>query len=110
MAIHHASSGELIDIRPLNDRLKTTATTALFKSTHLEVSRTVLRAGKEVPPHAVVGEMTVQCLEGRVELVAAGTTQSMRAGDLICLAGGETHSLKAIEDSSVLITMLLHGA
>jgi len=110
MAIHHASSGELIDIRPLNDALKTTPTTVLFKSSHLEVSRTVLRAGKEVPPHEVVGEMTVQCLEGRVELAAAGTTQSMRAGDLVCLAGGETHSLRAIEDSSVLITMLLHGA
>jgi quercetin dioxygenase-like cupin family protein len=66
MAIHHASSGELIDIRPLNDKLKTTPTTALFKSRHLEVSRTVLRAGKDVPPHDVAGEMTVQCLEGRV--------------------------------------------
>jgi quercetin dioxygenase-like cupin family protein len=54
--------------------------------------------------------MTIQCLEGQVELVAAGTTQSMRAGDLVCLAGGEPHSLKAIEDCSVLITMLLHGA
>jgi quercetin dioxygenase-like cupin family protein len=110
MAIHHASSGELIDIRPLNDALKTTPKTASFKSSHLEVSRTVLRAGKDVPPHEVVGEMTVQCLEGWVELAAAGTTQLMRAGDLICLAGGETHALKAIEDSSVLITMLLHGA
>jgi quercetin dioxygenase-like cupin family protein len=110
MAIHHASSGELIDIRPLNDRLKTTTTTALFKSGHLEVARTVLRAGQDVPAHHVTGEMMVQCLEGRVELSAAGTTKSTRAGDLICLAGGETHSLKAIEDSSVLITMLLHGA
>ena len=110
MAIHHASSGELIDIRPLNDKLKTTPTSALFKSDHLEVSRAVLRAGKDVPPHDVVGEMTVQCLEGRVELAAAGAKQLMRAGDLICLAGGETHSLKAMEDSSVLITMLLHGA
>lgn len=110
MAIHHASSGEMIDIRPLNDKLKSTPTTALFKSSHLEVSRTVLSAGKEVPPHDVIGEMTVQCLEGRIELTAAGTKQLMRAGDLICLAGGETHSLKAIEDASVLITMLLHGA
>ena len=110
MAIHHASSGELIDIRPLNDKLESTPTTALFKSSHLEVSRTVLRAGKDVPPHDVMGEMTVQCLEGRVELVTADATQSMRAGDLICLAGGETHSLKAVEDSSVLITMLLRGA
>jgi quercetin dioxygenase-like cupin family protein len=110
MAIHHATSGESIDIRPLNDALKTTPTMALYKSSHLEVSRTVLRAGKKVPPHEVRGEMTIQCLEGQVELVAAGTTQSMRAGDLVCLAGGAPHSLKAIEDSSVLITMLLHGA
>jgi quercetin dioxygenase-like cupin family protein len=109
LAIRCASSGELIDIRPLNNKLKTTPTTALFKSSHLEFSRTELRAGKDVPPHDAVGEMTVQCLEGRVELEIAGTTQSMRAGDLICLAGGETHSLKAIEDSSVLTTMLLHG-
>jgi quercetin dioxygenase-like cupin family protein len=110
MAIHHASSGELIDIRPLNARLKTIPTTARFKSSHLEVSRTVLRAGKDVASHHVVGEMTVECLEGRVELAAAGTRQLMGAGELICLAGGETHSLRAIEDSSVLITMLLHGA
>ena len=110
MAIRHASSGELIDIRPLNDKLKITATTTLFKSRHLEVSRTVLREGMDVPAHAVVGEMTVQCLEGRVELTAAGTTQLMRAGELICLTGGETHSMKAIDDSSLLITMLLHGA
>ena len=64
----------------------------------------------DVPPHDVVGEMTIQCLEGPVELAAAGIAQSMRAGDLICLAGGKTHSLKANKNSSVLVTMLLHGA
>jgi quercetin dioxygenase-like cupin family protein len=110
MAIHHASSGELIDVRPLQDKLKSTATKALFKSNHLEVSRTILLAGNDVPPHQVAGEMTIQCIEGQLELAAAGTTQALRPGDLICLAGGEQHALKAIEDSSVLITMLLHGA
>lgn len=110
MAIHHASSGELIDIRPLQDNLITTASTALFKSHHLEVSRKVLLAGEDVPPHHVAGEMTAQCLEGWVEFTVAGVSQSMRAGDLICVAGGEPYALKAIEDSSVLITMLLHVA
>ena len=38
--IHHASSGELIDIRLFKNNLKTTAIKALFKSNHLEVSRT----------------------------------------------------------------------
>ena len=58
MAIHHASSGELIDIRPLNEKLKTTPTLALFKSSHLEVSRAVLRVGQDVPPHALDGHLS----------------------------------------------------
>ena len=49
MAVHHASSDEWIDVGPLDDALKTTPTTALFKSSHLEVSRTVPRAGKKTP-------------------------------------------------------------
>jgi quercetin dioxygenase-like cupin family protein len=109
MAIHHASSGELIDIRPLKDRLKTTISNALFKSNHLEVSRMVLLAGKDVPPHQVAGEVTIQCLEGSVELAVAGITRSICAGDLVCLAGRETYALRAIEDSSILVTMLLNG-
>ncbi|MHB8472031.1 MAG: cupin domain-containing protein [Gammaproteobacteria bacterium] len=103
MAIHHASSGELIDIRPLKDNLKTTVTKALFKSAHLEVSHIVILADEDVPVHQVAGEMTVQCLEGRVELVMEGAAQLMRAG-------GEPHGLKAMEDNAFLITMLLHQA
>jgi hypothetical protein len=34
----------------------------------------------------------------------------MCEGDLKCLLGGQEHALKAIEDSSVLVTILLHGA
>ena len=49
MAVHRASSDELIDVGSLDDALKTTPTMALFKSSHLEVSRTVLRAGKKTP-------------------------------------------------------------
>ena len=33
----------------------------------------------------------------------------MRAGDLKCLAGGVAHSLRAIENSSVLVTLLLQS-
>ena len=110
MAIHHATSGELIDIRPFKDDLKSATTKTLYKSNHLEVFRMILLAGKEMPAHQVVGEITVQCLEGSIEFAIAGTSQLMREGDLICLAGGEVHALKAVEDSSVLITILLPGA
>lgn len=108
MAIHHASSGELIDIRPLRENLDS-ATKALYKSNHLEVFRMILQAGKAMPMHHVVGETTIQCLEGLVELEVAGIIRRMREGDLICVAGGEGHALNAVKDSSVLVTMLLHG-
>lgn len=110
MAIHHASSGERINIRPLGSAITTTQTTALYKSQHLEVFRLVLLAGKEMPLHDVVGELTVQCLEGSLEFSIGTTHEVMRQGDLMCLAGGIPHSLKAIEDCSVLVTLLLHGA
>ena len=69
----------------------------------------VLLAGKEMPEHEVAGELTVQCLEGSVEFSIGSTRDVMQAGDLKCIAGGIPHALKAIEDSSVLVTLLLHG-
>jgi quercetin dioxygenase-like cupin family protein len=110
MAIHHALSGELINIRPLASAIATARTTTLYKTQHLEVFRLVLHAGKEMPVHQVAGELTVQCLEGSVEFSIGATRDLMRAGDLKCLAGGVPHSLRAIEDCSVLVTLLLHDA
>jgi quercetin dioxygenase-like cupin family protein len=110
VALHHASSGELIDVRPLNDHLSTAITKTLYKSHHLEVFRMILCAGKSMPSHHVVGEVTIQCLEGDIELAVADRLQQMRAGDLVCLSGGEEHALTARKDSSVLVTLLLHGA
>lgn len=108
MALHHASSGALIDIRPRGSELKTSRTQALYKSDHLEVFRMVPLACKVMPAHQVAGEISIQCIEGNIELTAAGTSHRMREGDLICLAGGTSHALNAIEDSSVLVTILLH--
>ncbi len=110
MAIHHALSGELINIRPLGRSITNTRTTMRYKTRHLEVFRLVLLAGKEMPEHAVAGELTVQCLEGSVDFSIGTTRDVMRAGDLKFLAGSVPHSLRAIEDVSVLGTLLLHGA
>ncbi|AMM24487.1 cupin domain-containing protein [Variovorax sp. PAMC 28711] len=110
MAIHHALSGELIDIRPLGAAIETTRTATLYKTQHIEVFRMVLLAGKQMPEHHVAGEFTIQCLEGSVEFSIGTTRDIMGPGSLKCLAGGVPHSLVAIEDSSVLVTLLLHEA
>ena len=48
MAIHHALSGELINIRPLGRAITCTRTVTLYKTQHLEVFRMILRAGNEI--------------------------------------------------------------
>ena len=106
MALHHASSGELIDIRPLGDGLQHAVTKTLYKSDHMQVFRLVLLAGKTAPAHSVGGEITIQCLEGAIELSVGDAMQTMRHGDLVCLAGGVAHAVKALEDASVLVTIL----
>lgn len=108
MAIPHAETGQLIDVRPLGARLSEHVTTTLIKTDALEVLRLVIPAGTEIARHQVPGEITVQCLEGQVVFDAGGTDRELAAGDLLFLAGGTPHALRAVQDSSVLVTILLH--
>ncbi len=107
MAIPHAQPGEKVDVRPLGDRLGESATSTLVKTEALELIRLVVPAGKTIPPHQVPGEISVQCLEGRVEFSSGSQTTSLAGGELLYLAGGEPHSLTALEDASLLVTILL---
>lgn len=107
MAIHHASSAEVFDVQPLGRTLRESKTNVLVKTDTLEVIRIVLPAGKRLPPHRVDGEITVQCLEGRMVFEADGIEHELAQGQMLYLAGGATHALRGIEDSSVLVTILL---
>ena len=106
MALPHAESGQIIDISPLGDRLRSSVSTALFKAEDLEVMRLVLLAGKGIPPHKVSGEVTIQCIEGVVE-VSSREARILEVGKMLYLRGDEVHSLRAIEDASVLLTIFL---
>lgn len=108
MAIPHAESGEIFDVRPMGIRFHDKAPVTLVRAEHLEVFRLVLPAGKTTPMHKAAGSITIQCLEGVVELDAHGQTQLFRPGDMVYLADAEPHAVKALENASLLITVLLH--
>lgn len=112
MAIPHAKPGEVVDVRPLGSGLSAASTWTIVKTDALEVIRIVLPARKELPPHKVPGEITVQCLEGKVEFRVGELKRELTAGELLYLEGGSEHSLRAGENSSLLVTILLqhmHG-
>lgn len=107
MAIPHAQSGQVIDVRPLGPSLADERTIALFKTDDLEVMRLVLMAGRSLPPHKVAGEITIQCLEGRIDVTLNGESRVLEAGQLIYLARDVVHGVVAIDDASVLVTIAL---
>lgn len=107
MALTHADPAQPFDVRPLGAALAQSKSTALFKSEQLEVMRLVLPAGRSLPPHRVDGEITVQCLEGRVNFDADGGRTVLSAGQMLYLRGGVAHSLEAIADASLLLTVVL---
>ncbi len=107
MAIAHASPGEMIDVRPLGEAVADTKTRTLLKGDDVEVLRLVLPAGKSIAEHKAPGQITVHCLEGRVRFTAMDKTQELTAGTLLYLEAAQPHALQAVEDSSLLVTILL---
>ena len=106
MSLHHPAPGEVIDIRPLGNQLDDAASLALARTDDLEVMRMVMPKGKSIPIHSVPGELTLQCIEGTVEVQALDRTQALQAGQMIYLLGNTPYALLALENSSLLMTVL----
>ena len=105
MAQTHTQSGQVVSVLPLGDRLSSSRTTAIIKADQLEVVRIVLAAGKQLREHSAPGEITVQCIEGRIEFRIPEARHVLEAGDFIHLRRNEPHALEAIVDSSALLTL-----
>lgn len=106
MALNHATPGEIVDITPLGEKLSGAINRTLLRSEHLQVFRVVLQEGEEFSEHAVPGEITVQCLEGLVDFqIGQDSIKRLAPGQLVYLNGGQPHGLKAVENTSVLVTV-----
>ena len=106
MTVTYQSPNQIMDVRPLGELLFAVKTTTLFETRQVKVVRLILPAGQEVPPHKTPGEMTVLCLEGKLAFTVAGTTREIPAGHLLFLEAGAIHAVKALDDSSALLTIV----
>jgi quercetin dioxygenase-like cupin family protein len=66
-----------------------------------------LAAGQTLNEHETPGEATVHVLHGRVRLAAGGTSWDGAAGDLLIVPDAR-HSLEALDESAVLLTVAKH--
>ena len=107
MALPHAQFGQVVSVHPLGEHLPEATSIAIFKARQLEVIRVVLPAGKSMKEHQTPGEATVQCIEGVVAFSSEQGIQQLHPGDFVHLAPRALHSLKALEDASLLVTLCL---
>ncbi|MEX8193645.1 cupin domain-containing protein [Comamonas guangdongensis] len=107
MALLHASPAEAIDVTPYGARLGSARTYALFKADDMEVIRVVLHAGQSLPPHHVPGSVSLHCLEGCFEVLLGQSVRQLERGQLMHIPPNMPHAVRAIEDSSALVTIVL---
>ena len=104
MALHHLQPGERFQLSPARSP-GDGKTMALVKTDRFEAVKLVLHARDEISGHSVPGYATLLCLEGAVTLRLDEDVR-LDAGDWLYLDRGQEHSLYAIEDSSLLLTIL----
>lgn len=106
MALKHAAPGQVVNLRPNDSRPAANRTSAIVRTPSFEAVRLFIPAGSELPSHKVPGQITLYCIEGHAQLGLTRETIDIRAGDWIYLEGDEPHSVKGIEDASLLLTIL----
>ena len=106
MALKHAKPGDIVDLSPLGPRLETFRTAAIVKTEAFEAVRLVVRAGDTIPAHKVAGPIMLHCLEGRAVIGLGDGEVELGSNDWILLEGGEPHSVRGVENSSLLLTII----
>ncbi len=77
----------------------------LAKESDFRLLLTVLRPGAALEEQDGEGRMSVQLLDGAATLELPGGTADLRAGQVATVDAGNPWSLRARDDSAVLVTM-----
>ena len=80
-------------------------TVILLKTESLRVIFRSFSEGASLPTHKAPGPITVHVLDGHIEFTAGTRTTPVRKGEVLALESGVPHSVKALSNSAILITV-----
>lgn len=80
-------------------------TVILLKTESLRVIFRSFSEGASLPTHKAPGPITVHVLDGHIEFAAGARTTPVRKGEVLALESGVPHSVKALSNSAILITV-----
>src|SRR5215469_34187 len=102
-----------IDIRAEITRLKSEQAWAdndrhgssLVTGDGINVALMLLKKGAKLQEHHTREPITVQVIEVRINFIAKGTPRLVTAGTIVALDRGIAHSVEALEESSLVLTV-----
>ncbi|MDP2247525.1 MAG: cupin domain-containing protein [Nitrosomonadales bacterium] len=106
MATHHALPSEIVDMESWGQEQPQKHSNRIVRTREMELARLVFSAGEEFKTHEVSGPIIVHCIKGDIAFTAMGTTQTLKPGQLLYLMADEPHSIQAITDAVVLLTIV----
>ncbi|QEF97779.1 hypothetical protein Mal15_18230 [Stieleria maiorica] len=107
MSIPHAAPGVPVNLRTQGDALAGKQSRAFIKTESFEVIRMVVSKGDEVcHNHKVDGPITIQCLDGCINLELDGSRHAVLADQWTYVPAGLRHTISGVEDSVVLLTFI----
>lgn len=96
-----------VDLLSRRQRYERLEATTLLSCRDFELVRMAIPQGREIPPHRAPGDLLVQCLEGRICFTAMGESCEIEAGQMLHLPAHRHHALRALKDSTLLLTIIL---
>ncbi len=78
---------------------------SLVKGDGINVALIVLKKGAKMQEHHTRAPITVHVIEGRINFVANSKTQPVTAGIVVALDRGIEHSIEAVEESALVLTV-----
>lgn len=79
----------------------------VFKTDGLRLVLIALHIGAELKEHNAEGIITVQVIEGNIDFTSGGKSANLRQHHIVTLHAGIPHSVKANDESVILLTMAI---
>jgi quercetin dioxygenase-like cupin family protein len=78
---------------------------SLVKGDGINVALMMLKKGARLQEHHTRAPITVNVIEGKINFIVKGKTQPAGAGTIVALDRGIEHSIEALEESAIVLTV-----
>jgi nucleotide-binding universal stress UspA family protein/quercetin dioxygenase-like cupin family protein len=98
-----AQAGEVVNVDSAANA--TVHAQPLFQVDGAEILSRYVSSGDELPDPGIDRQLLVHCLSGHVTCSMSGKAKEMRQGDLLLLPAHQPRRVRAVDDSSLLLTI-----